>query len=327
MRRTLIAALCVLGLSSGAWAQNGGYFTVSQKLDLYAKDSANELVGATIDDTLIYVTSPFAAKGPFSHVFVRFVQTTSDTATQTGLCRDSVIFQLQTKVAAESASVWYTIGETRLLAVASFDTVGGWADGDAGRIALVAADSAATLGDLYRIQTLYIAEEDSIRSHCVLRSSKFIDPLSSFVAAAIFADYGGPGIVAVTRVIPSRDGDSTFTIQGQGVTADNVGRDTSLAINASNWTRASLQYLFNDNDTGGAQDSLDFRLVFGWSNDRKNYTWLDSTAQRSTDSTFFFDTLVVRPFRWLKILAKPEIGGDSSGTTTGYLFLYVTENR
>jgi len=230
MRRlTFIAlALMVLGFASSASAQYGQH-TVSQKVDLYLQDSVGilnlPLTDSLINDTIIYLSPPFNSNGSYSHLSVRFVQTVRDTATETGFAADSILFQLQTKAVAESASVWYTIGSTVLAPVASFDTVGGWIEGDAGRILITASDSSASLAGQFRIRTVYIAEEDSIRSHCTLRSSSRIDPYAAFVAEAVFSDFSGPEPLGIATQIVDIDFpafDSTTVLVANGLATSQI---------------------------------------------------------------------------------------------------------
>lgn len=227
MRRTiLIAALFVLGFASGAMAQKETR-TYQVDIDFPPLDTANALVAnglatSQINDSLWFFSREFYHNGPWSNLLVNFVTLTKDTATATGLCRDSVTITLETRLNNDSIKIWRRIGATSKYPLAAWDSTGlatlatittnteklvpqkaypsatslytGAATGVGGpyrgipsaRINLIEADSAAAFGEIYRFAVLYNAEEDSLKSHVALKSNSTIDILNKLRAIVTF---------------------------------------------------------------------------------------------------------------------------------------------
>ena len=225
MRRTLmLCALLALGLPVSGWARGEGHAVVEVEIDFPPVDSlrtivANGLAVSQINDSLWFASKSFSYDGPWTNLVCRFVALTKDTATATGLCRDSAIIKLQTKVDSDTVAFWKTVGATNKWPLASWDSTGtaagraanlgqggsgvGYITDTAVAVAAVGmggvyrgiptasinyidADSVAVTDELFRFLVLYAAEEDSLESHCILRSSSYIDILTKLNALCTF---------------------------------------------------------------------------------------------------------------------------------------------
>jgi hypothetical protein len=221
----LIAAIgALLCAVPDARARDGGHYTREVVIDYPPVDSADILLSTRVNDSILFASPLFYYDGPWTNITVHFVSAIKDTATQTGLCSDTATFKLQTKVEDDSITYWKTIGATTKHALAAWDSTGTaqarimnvGADGDGigfitgfgqtgasatniiagyggpyrgiGTLAINVsdADSAATRGTEFRILTLYNAAPDSISSHCILRSSNYIDILTQLKAIVQF---------------------------------------------------------------------------------------------------------------------------------------------
>lgn len=197
----LAAAVVMLGVSLGMAREPGSYaFTqVIDFPDIDSNHAISETSGAvsTIEDTLFFSFAPFSYDGPWTDLIVKFVTERADTATQTGLCADSVKWYLQTKIEGDSSKWWHTVAATDQMPLKSWDSTGssadtltgeasfynrkvtaalagvGWANTPLSDVQLEYSntDSVGVYGGLFRIQAEYHAEEDSLESDCVLHSS------------------------------------------------------------------------------------------------------------------------------------------------------------
>lgn len=210
-------------------AQADEFITKRIDIDFPPVDSsdvrvANGLATSQINDSLFFFSDVFTCDEPYANIVVNFVVVTKDTATATGLCRDSATFILQTRFREDSIKIWRTIGASTKYPLAAWDSTGlatvaaihdstmktsrrpveaypsptslytGAATGigapyrglSGARISVSDADSVAAMGDEFRIMTLYSAEEDSLKSHCALKSSATIDVLTKLKAIIRF---------------------------------------------------------------------------------------------------------------------------------------------
>lgn len=223
LRRAIVLAafsIALLGVSLGMAAT--GRKTIEVPIVFPPVDTTSAVMGdligvSTINDSLWFASPPFACGESWSRAVAHFAVVTKDTATETGLCADSVKIIWQTRVNTDSALYWRTIGATSLWPLASFDSTGtaaarvtqqGTGGKGAGfisptiplatgfggvyrgipssRIVIADADSAGAMGSLFRFLVLYNAEEDSLQSHAVLNSGTVIDILDELVALVEF---------------------------------------------------------------------------------------------------------------------------------------------
>lgn len=213
LRATILAALVVmLGASLGM--AGDGHKIIRQYLDFPKIDTTAILVGdeagqSKINDTVFFAFPSFHYDGPWTDMSIVFVPATKDTATQTGLAIDTVVWHLQTKSEQDSANWWHTIASTSAIPMLSYDSTAapdttrgyapvfktapdptdvGWGNLPISDVRLYHSDSdSAGVGrGLYRILSEYHVEPDSIISHCTLRSSSIVDVMETFWAIIRF---------------------------------------------------------------------------------------------------------------------------------------------
>lgn len=184
---------------------------------------ANGAATSQINDSLFYFTKPFFYDGPYTNIYVEFFKTVKDTGSGGPLSRDSVTFFLETKWNNDTVKIWKTIGSTTKYPLAAWDSTGlatvkaiydtsafvslplakypsptslytGAATGIGmpyrglanTRIAVTDADSAGAIGNMFRIRTMYTAEEDSLKAHSVALANGKVDPVDKLNAVIRF---------------------------------------------------------------------------------------------------------------------------------------------
>lgn len=167
IRRTLILAALALLLASGAMAQrwNGNHTVILKTPRGDTADFLDES-GTACDDSLDYSVT-FETGWQFSWITGQIVQTVLDGNDSTGFAADSVDFKLQTKMADDSATVWWTIWTSGLQPIAGFDSTAGYGRGAGGRV-YVPPDSMTSMGEQFRVLYHIVTPRDSIISAAAL---------------------------------------------------------------------------------------------------------------------------------------------------------------
>jgi len=318
-----MAALVLCFMASGAMA--GGNLMLSVKTPAYdttnaeliAADSAG--LTATYNDTVLYYSEPQAMSTGFTSIKGNILLRTRDTSTATMLFADSVILELQTKLAHDSATTWQTVWNSGIVLPATFD------DNDTSIV--IPADSLPSCFDYWRMKMTYIVEEDSITSHCTLLKTTTLDPVEDFVAYLIFGDgVGGESIVlrtdrlssdSLTGVGGAHTGDTLYL----ATNAAYVEKDTSVAIDALYWEAATtLFHVFGNGEDGS--DSSDYVLHWQGSIDGTTWALLDSTVAIADSLPHVDEISLFTPIRWFRAILVARDGNLKDGESFGIVDIY-----
>jgi len=108
-------------------------------------------------------------------------------------------------------------------------------------------------------------------------------------------------------------GQFPVSIQGQGTTADTLGRMYTEPMETKGWQRITLQYQL----TAGDADSLRYKVLFQWSNNKTIWYTLAESPLRIANGATYMDSIAVYGPQFYREIFKPELGGDSSSAVTG----------